>query len=72
LEAAMNDKIDWETLRGVLCNPIYAGVGKYPPIVNDEVWITAAEKLTQEMGVRQFLTRMLAALRSSFSEELGS
>jgi hypothetical protein len=55
-----------EKIRGLICNPIYAGVGPYPRMVSDEVWIGAAAKLIREEGPEQFLVNMLYVLRRSF------
>ncbi len=55
-----------ENIRGLICNPIYAGVGPFPRMVPDEVWIGAAAKLIREDGPEQFLVNMLHVLRRSF------
>jgi hypothetical protein len=57
-----------EELRGILTNPIYAGLGPYPQIIADEVYIAAAARLIREQGPEQFLVNLLAVLR----EALGS
>jgi len=55
-----------ENIRGLICNPIYAGVGPFPRLVPDEVWIGGAAKLIREEGPEQFLVNMLHVLRRSF------
>jgi hypothetical protein len=55
-----------ENIRGLICNPIYAGVGPFPRMVADEVWIGSAAKLIREEGPEQFLVNMLYVLRRSF------
>ena len=55
-----------ENIRGLLCNPIYSGVGPFPRMVSDEVWIGSAAKLIREEGPEQFLVNMLYVLRRSF------
>ena len=60
-----NRKFDKEHVGGMLCNPIYAGLGSIPPVISDEVWIMAAKKLIEEWGVEQFLVNMLYCLRMS-------
>ena len=60
-----------ENIRGLICNPIYAGVGPFPRMIPDEVWIGAAAKLIREEGPEQFLVNMLHVLRRSF-EALGA
>jgi hypothetical protein len=52
-------------IKGILCNPIYAGVPPYPSIISDEEWISSAKKLIQEDGVEQFLVNMMYVLRKS-------
>ena len=61
------DQLDCEeNIRGIICNPIYAGVGPFPRIVPDETWIGSATKLIDEEGPEQFLVNMLYVLRRSF------
>ena len=57
-----------EDVRGIVSNPVYAGVGPHPSLVNDEVWIQAAIKQIEEVGAPQFLVNMLYCLRKSFEE----
>ena len=47
----------------VICNPIYAGIPPYPPLVSDEEWIAAARRVIEQEGVEQFLANMLYLLR---------
>ena len=54
------------TVKGILCNPIYAGVGPYPAFVDDESWVRSAAKLIEEDGKEQFLVNMLFVLRGAF------
>jgi len=53
-------------LRGMLCNPIYAGLGPFPPYISDERWIRNAAKLIREEGVEQFLVNLLHILKMTF------
>lgn len=57
-----------EDMRGLLTNPIYAGLGPYPQIIADEVYVAAAARLIREQGPEQFLVNLLTVLR----EALGS
>lgn len=57
-----------EEVRGMVCNPIYAGVGAYPALVSDETWVGAAKQAIKEDGEEQFLVNMLYVLRQSMSE----
>jgi hypothetical protein len=52
-------------IRGIIANPIYAGLGPYPATITDEQWVMAAVKAIQEDGSEQFLVNMLFVLRES-------
>jgi hypothetical protein len=53
-----------EAVKGILVNPIYTGVGPYPRLVEDAVWVRACAKLIeQEEGAQQFLVNLLYVLR---------
>ena len=54
-----------EEVRGIICNPIYAGLGEFPALISDEQWVEAAVKAIEEDGPRQFLVNMLCVLRGS-------
>ena len=58
-----------EQIKGIICNPIYAGIGPYPSFVSDEVWIRCASKQISNEGAEQFLVNLLKVLRECFSEE---
>lgn len=55
-------------LKGMICNPIYAGVMPFPQIVSDEAWVQAATQLIQDEGAEQFLVNMLYTLRQSMKD----
>jgi hypothetical protein len=55
-----------DMVRGVICNPIYAGVPPFPAMVTDEQWIVAAEKMIQDEGTRQFLVNLLHVLKVTY------
>jgi hypothetical protein len=50
-----------------ICNPIYAGIPPYPPLVSDEDWIVAARRVIEQEGIEQFLANMLYLLRLAMS-----
>ena len=50
---------------GKLCNPMYAGFGPYPALVDDEEWVGAAVALIQRDGAEEFLVNMLHMLRET-------
>ena len=55
-----------DSVRGILCNPIYTGVEPFPQIIQDEEWIRGAEKLIKEEGARQFLVNVLHCLKVTY------
>jgi hypothetical protein len=55
-----------EDIRGMICNPIYTGLGPYPRIMKDEAWIQAASRMIREEGAEQFLVNLLTVLRETF------
>ena len=59
-----------ESVKGILVNPIYAGVGPYSQMVKDAAWVRACTKLIEEDGPEQFLVNLLYVLRESFDMEL--
>lgn len=56
-------------IRGMVCNPVYAGFGPYPALVTDEQWVAAAVTSIKKEGAEQFLVNLLHVLRETFSEE---
>lgn len=57
-----------ETMRSLICNPIYAGVGPFPALVDDEMWIHAAAQMIENEGSEQFLVNMLYVLRQAIGK----
>lgn len=55
-----------ESIRAMLCNPIYTGIMPYSRIISDEEWVAAAARSIREDGVEQFLVNMLYVLRESY------
>ncbi len=53
-----------EMVRGMFCNPLYAGMGEYPGIVDDETWVAVAAKSIREEGAEQWLVNMLHTMRT--------
>jgi hypothetical protein len=58
-----------EAVKGILVNPIYAGVGPFPPMVTDQDWVRACTKLIKEEGAEQFLVNLLHVFRESLKED---
>jgi hypothetical protein len=63
------DQLSPEAVKGVLVNPIYTGLGPYPRLVEDVVWVRACAKLIEEEGADQFLVNLLYVLRECFQED---
>ena len=56
-----------DEVRGMIANPIYAGIGPYPQLIPDEQWVRCAAKAIAEDGPEQFLVNMLHVLRQTMS-----
>jgi hypothetical protein len=56
-----------EKVRGMIANPIYAGVGPYPAIIDEAEWIRNAAKMIRSEGAEQYLVNMLYVLRKSLA-----
>lgn len=52
-------------VRAILANPVYAGIGPYPMMVDDETWVRGAAKAISESGSEQWLVNMLFVLRQT-------
>jgi len=52
-------------IKGMMINPIYAGIGEYPRLMSDEQWVRAAKKVLEEDSAEQFLVNLLHVLRST-------
>jgi len=55
-------------IRGMVSNPVYAGVGPYPALLSDEEWVAAAVTAIKKEGAEQFLVNMLHVLRETLAE----
>ncbi|MGZ3394931.1 MAG: hypothetical protein ACXWPK_12930 [Isosphaeraceae bacterium] len=56
------------SIKGILVNPIYTGIGPFPRLVEDEAWVRACAKLIEEEGADQFLVNLLHVLRECLPE----
>jgi hypothetical protein len=50
----------------MICNPVYAGFGPFPSLMDEETWVRAASQAIRDQGPEQFLVNMLYVLRQSF------
>ena len=55
-------------IRGIICNPIYAGIGPYPALIDDKMWVNAASRSIEKDGNEQFLVNLLHLLRQSLQD----
>lgn len=56
---------------GVLCNPVVTGLGPFPQVVPENIWLKAAEKQVAEEGAEQYLVNMVFMLKESFQHVRG-
>ena len=54
-----------EEVRGIIANPLHAGIGPFPQLVSDEQWVRGAAKAIRQDGPEQFLVNLLHLLRES-------
>lgn len=53
-------------VRAILHNPIYAGLGPFPAIVDERTWVGAQKQLIREDGLETVLRQMRAKLLETF------
>ena len=59
-----------EAIKGMVINPIYAGLGPFPRLVSDAQWVAACKRaLLETDSVDQFLVNLLFVLRESFGTD---
>lgn len=49
----------------ILANPVYAGLGPYPPIVSDDDWVNAQVMRVQEQGAGESLALIRSVVLST-------
>src|SRR5262245_57539813 len=59
-------------VRHILSNPIYVGIGRFPRLIADDLWIRAQVRLVAEYGVRPRLRAIRTALHESLGYQLPS
>jgi hypothetical protein len=59
-----------KAVKGILVNPIYAGLGPFPPVVSDLEWVRACGRVIKQDGAEQFLVNLLYVLRESLNTDL--
>lgn len=56
-----------DDVQKMLTNPVYAGVGPCPAIVEEEVWLESNVRLIEEIGARAVIESVLARFREVFA-----
>jgi hypothetical protein len=62
----MNIQWTTSTVRDMLTNPVYTGMGPYPAIIRDEDWLDANAKLIEEDGSEVVIRSILARFQETF------
>ena len=62
------DELSPEAVRGILVNPIYAGLGPFPRLVQDDAWVRGCALMIAEEGAEQVLVNLLYVLRESLGD----
>ena len=62
------DELSPEAVRGILVNPIYAGVGPFPRLVQDDAWVRGCARMVEEEGAEQVLVNLLYVLRECLGD----
>ena len=57
-------------VESMIANPIYVGMGPFPKLVEDDLYIAAAKLMIAEHGAEVFLRTMIGALRASFDAQV--
>lgn len=55
-----------DDVREMLTNPVYAGLGPYPAIVEEETWLQINGRLIEEDGAGEVIGGILARFRQVF------
>jgi hypothetical protein len=55
-------------VRGIIHNPVYVGIGPYPPLIDEAIWIAAQEREIRDDGARA----VLGQIRQTVETTLGS
>ena len=62
------EELSPEAVKGILVNPIYAGVGPYPRLVQDDAWVRGCARMIEEEGSEQVLVNLLYVLRECLGD----
>ena len=59
------DELTPAQIKGMVMNPVCAGLGPFPPLVSDGQWIGACRRVLEEDSPEQFLVNLLFVLRQT-------
>jgi hypothetical protein len=59
-------KLSDDEVQKIIFNPAYTGLGDFPAVVDQKIWITAASRAVKQVGARKYLQKMLQSLRAAF------
>jgi hypothetical protein len=65
------EELSPEVVTGILVNPICTGVGSFPRLVQDRVWVRACAKVIEEEGAEPFWVNLLYVLRECLGGRIG-
>ncbi len=60
-----NDRWTERQVREILHNPIYVGMGPFPPLIDEATWIACQEQLFRTEGVQPALKHMRQVLTTT-------
>ena len=58
-----------EEIRGIVCNPLYVGIGPSQHQIAEEDWVCYAAQEMRKHGPEQFLVNLIYALRHTINSE---
>ena len=61
-----SEQWDEDDVRAVLLNPVYTTGSE--PIVSDDDWIAAQQKLVQELGLNTYFEQLLTVIKNTFGD----
>ena len=61
-------RVPFSSLLAPPVNPIYAGVGPFPRLVQDDAWVRGCARMIEEEGSEQVLVNLLYVLRECLGD----
>lgn len=60
-----------DDVKSILDNPIYTGMGPFPRMITDDLYVTSALKSIKVRGAEEYLRSMLKCLKDSLGTNEG-